>query len=657
MKLDEAKLTAYLLGEINDPEQCRAIESALEADPELRRQADEIRALEAQLRGAFQEERFVPKAFPGIPSTLPQLNRTDGDSATIKWLPWVSGMAASFALICGFVLLIPGDPDVPALVDASRTAPTDTVALENIDLSLIRSELLGPGATWSDSQVLTRSRFYEQALKTMILPVATPSASAEYSSAHSAVGQGFSNTYNEPLSEVPLFWDGFGMTRLELALGRGRLPSPGDVDVEALVNAFSYEYEAPNSEEEAFAVHMEQAESPWQEGQTLLRVGLQSYDKVEDVPDFNNFVFLVDVSGSMDEPNKLPLVKEGLKHVADRMRARDQMAIVTYGGSSEVHLPSTLGLDRERIETAIAQLEPGVGSDSEGGVLEAYHIATGSFIEGGQNRVIVCTDGDMQLGVRDSRQLGRTIQSGVEAGISLSLYGFSMESGRHQEIETLAARGRGHFGYVDSALDVTRSFAGRLTGEFAAIANDVRLEVEFNPERVDAYRLIGFEEKASENTRLAATRPSQLEVPVGHSVTALYELIPSEAREDPKSRGEEIAALAESREEDAAQELVTVRVHFHPEGRSQEELIEVLFSEDASPFDEATDDLRFAAAVTGFGEILRNSPYKGDVDFNWVLSTAGGAIGNNSGGTRTQFLEMVRQAEAITQSDYSTSEN
>ena len=657
MKIDEAKLTAYLLGEIHDPEQCRAIESALEADPELQRQADEIQALQDQLRAAFQKEHYVPSEFPGIPQTLPQLSRKDEDSSTIRWLPWVSGLAASFAVVCGFILLDLGEPSSPSMVDTSSGTQNGSVALEDFDLSLIRSELLGPGATWSDSQVLTNSRFYSEALEKMILPALTGSSVMDFGSTDVFEERAFSESFRDPLSEVPLYWDGFGMTRLELALGRGELPKPEEVEVEALVNAFAYDYDAPDSEEEAFAVHMEQAESPWQEGQTLLRVGLQGYDRSNDNLELNNFVFLIDVSGSMDEANKLPLIQEGLKYVAERMRPRDRMAIVTYGGSSFVHLPSTLGLDHERITTAINELASGVGSDEEGGILEAYRIATNSFMEDGRNRVIVCTDGDVQLGVRDSRQLDRTVMAGLQGGISLSVFGFSMVPGRHPGIEALATLGGGQFGFVDSPIDVTRSFAGRLTGEFATIASDVRLEVEFNPERVDAYRLIGYEENSGEVNRLAATRSEQLDVPSGHAVTALYELIPHEIQEDPKSRGAEIAALTNSQEEDVVEELVTVRVHYQPEGRTQEELIEVLFSEDASPFEKASDDMRCAAAVTGFGQILRNSPYKGDVDFNWVLSTAGGAIGENSGGTRTQFLEMVRQAETITNSDYSSAEN
>ncbi len=358
----------------------------------------------------------------------------------------------------------------------------------------------------------------------------------------------------------------------------------------------------------------------------------------------------------MDEAYKLPLVKEGLKYVAERMRPRDRLAIVTYGGSSEVHLPSTLGLDRGRILEGIEALEPGIGTESDSAVLEAYRIAADAYMEDGSNRVIVCTDGDVQLGVVDSQQLNWTIEKAAQRNITLSTFGFSMGPGRHETFESLASLGQGEVGYVDSPLDVNRSFAGRLTGEIATIASDVRLELEFNPKKVDAYRLIGYEGQLPEENSLALSRPSQLDVSVGHTLTALYELIPHELMEDPKSKGSEIASLVSAQEDDVVEELVTVRVHYQPEGRTQEELIEVLFSEEASPFEEASDDMRFAAAVTGFGQILRNSPYKGDVDFNWVLSTAGGAIGNNSGGYRTQFLEMVRQAEAISKTDFSAAE-
>ena len=660
MNIDEAKLTAYLLGELSDAELCDLIEKELKTNPELKKKAEEIKALEMGLRNAYENERYVPNEFPGIPSTFPQLRAGDDTTNLTHWLPWVAGLAASFAIVCSFLLLDfwESNPDGSPFVSVPVPRDSGMVPLEDFDLSLIRSELLGEGATWSDSQVLASSPFYKKAIELMVLPSDLDRPSEFLiGSTDSFLDRDFSKVFTQPYSHVPLFWDGFGMTRLELALGRGILPDPKSVEVDALVNAIPYDYEAPDNLDEPFAVHMEQAESPWQEGQTLLRVGLQSYDKAIELPSQNNYVFLVDVSGSMDEPYKLPLVKEGLKHIAKQMRPRDRMAIVTYGGSSVVHLVSTLGLDYERIRKAIESLDPGVGTDAEGAVLEAYRIAADAYMEEGSNRVIVCTDGDVQLGVVDSQQLKWTIENGAKNGITLSTYGFFMGPGRHANFEELAALGQGEFAYIDSALDVTRAFAGRVTGEVANIASDVRLEVEFNPEKVDAYRLIGYEEQSPDETHLAISRPSLQEVSAGHSLTALYELIPNEMREDPKSKGSQIASLAGNQEEDLIEELVTVRVHYQPEGRTQEELIEVLFSGEASPFEEASDDMRFAAAVTGFGQILRNSPYKGDVDFNWVLSTAGGAIGENSGGYRTQFLEMVRQAETITNSDYSAAEN
>lgn len=659
MKIDEAKLTAYLLGEISDLELSDAIEKELKSNPQLRQRAEEIKKLEAGLRNAFEDEHFSPSEFPGIPSSLPQLNADEDVSTMTHWLPWVAGLAASFVIVCSFLLLDIGEsnPDGSAFVSTSVSSSPGTIPLEDFDLSLIRSELLGEGATWSDSQVLAGSLFYKKAVQEMAL---SPGRKNRTDWVPIAPGQSlerdFSKAFNQPYSEVPIHWDGFGMTRVELALGRGTLPAPESVEVDALVNAIPYDYEAPVELDEPFAVHMEQSESPWQEGQTLLRVGLQGYGKPVELPSQNNFVFLVDVSGSMDEPYKLPLVKEGLKYVAERMTPRDRIAIVTYGGSSDVHLPSTFGLDRVRILEGIEALAPGIGTDSDSAVLEAYRIASDAYMEDGSNRVIVCTDGDIQLGVGDAQQLNWTIETWTERDITLSAYGFAMGPGRHAGFENLASLGEGEFGYVDSPMDVNRSFAGRLTGEVASIASDVRLEVEFNPEKVDAYRLIGYEEQAPKENHLAFSRPSQLDVSVGHSLTALYELIPNEIREDPKSKGSEIASQFGGQDEDIVEELVTVRVHYQPEGRTQEELIEVLFSGEASPFEDASNDMRFAAAVTGFGQILRNSPHKGDVDFNWVLATAGGAIGNNSGGMRTQFLEVVRQAEAITNTDYSASE-
>jgi Ca-activated chloride channel family protein len=659
MKIDETKLTAFVLGEIIDPDLCQTIEEAILNDPLIQKRAEEISLLETSLRTAFQEETYQPLNSPSFPLKFPDLKAQEDESTPVRWLPWISGLAAALCIVASLVIFGYHFPQ-PGNSESVRHEPVSLNWTEEDlnDLAVMQTEnLLGTSASWSDSLVLANSIFLAENDDLLFQPISTHSAASAPLVTEGMPDRRFTDTWAEPLSDIPILYDGLGLTKLELYLSHGDLPTPKEVQIDALVNGFDYNYSSPTNRKEPFAVQVEQAVSPWTIGHTLLRVGVQGYEIPWENRTNSNLVFLVDVSGSMDEANKLPLVKAGIERMIDQLRPNDQIAIVTYGGTSKVILQSTSVSNKAEILETVSKLKPGGSSKARVGIQEAYTIAAEAFLQEGDNRIIVCTDGDLALGTTDPLQLGKLVKKKAEEGIRLSAFGFSVGPQRHLRMEALAALGGGKFGYIDSPIDVIRAFSGKVSGALRPIARNVRFEVEFNPQRVDSYRLIGYEDFPETELVVANNRPSEIEVHSGHSVTALYELIPHELTRDPKSDAIEIASTIDHSGAEEIEELVTVRVHYLPEGRTQAELIEVLFSEEALSFEDSSTDLRFAAAVTGFGQILRNSPYKGDVDFSWVLSTAGNALGSDKGGTRTQFLEMVRQAEAITKPDYSASEN
>ncbi|MCB1120921.1 MAG: von Willebrand factor type A domain-containing protein [Verrucomicrobiae bacterium] len=650
MKIDEVKLTAYLAGEPIESELKKRIEDAILEDDEIGREAQELRELIDDVESAFATERPADLPMPEFNHYPDQPKLVPDTFNILHILPWISGIAAAILLGLGIIYL---SRETPYATSNQETVQVQQPQLQNVDSQTTSQfrDLVGSSLTWSQSQVLADSVFLpdDEALlslsvpaKTGILPSSMPGSTGD---------RPFSKTWSEPFSQVPLFYDGLALTRLELALNQGQLPEPSDVQVEALVNGFPYRQPVSSTKSsDAFSISMEQANSPWSAGNTLLRVGLQALEPTSGSQPRNNLVFLVDVSGSMDKANKLPLIRAGLKKLLDELRPMDRLAILTYGPASELLLDSTYVFDRNNILAAISRLEP-VSSEKEQNSLQlAYDIAHKHFMEEGYNRIVVCTDGDLSLGNVLPGELRRLVREQAEKGVSLSVYGFGTDSQKERRLERLAALGQGSVGFVNSPLDVVKDFSGRLSGLFTPVAMDVKMELEFNPEKVDSYRLIGFEESEEDSSTIDS--PVKREVFAGHSLTALYELIPNEFARDPKADAADgISPPLEAAEETAPQELVTVRVQYLPEGRTQEEMIEAFFNEDATPFGEATSDTRFAAAVTGFGQILRNSPYKGDIDYDWVLQTAANSLGNDEGGKRTRFLELVRQAEAIRNSE------
>ncbi len=651
MHVDETKITSYLLGEITDPRQVREIELAIAANQALQRFAEETLELQQNLTRAYENESFTPLDFPSFTETAAPVLFDDSVGAyRSAWLPWVSGLAASFGLVvCLFLLSFKMEESSTSDQVQVQVTPVNNTA-NGIEFSNISADnqatqsLEGIRAEWYPNPVIPN--FEPGAFSMFELEVDRLIAD-----------RGFTNTWQYPLSGFSMTPDSGDFEKLKATLAQGHLPSPSSVKIESLINAFPYNYGVPQSLEEPFEVHMEQAISPWINGHTILRIGVQGYEiPWADRPD-NNLVFRVDVSGSMDEPNKLPLVRSGIRSLIEALSSHDRVAIVTYGEASEVILPPTRTYNKVAIEASLDRLLPGGSTRATAGVVEAYRISAEGFIEGGNNQLIVCTDGDLSLGLSDRLLRDKLIAREAARGIGLSTYGFSVGYNRKVGMEELAALGNGKVGYVDSDKDLERIFVGQVSGARMTIANNVRVEVAFNPEKVDRYRLIGFE---NDGETRAEKREQDLQangIQSGHSVTALYELIPTDVVRDPDPEAVKVHPVSSVQQALEGSELVKVRVRYQQEGLSQSQLLEVLFSEEAVAFDKATPDFQFAAAVTAFGQILRNSPHRGDVSYEWILSTAQKAAGLQLSQDRESFLEMVRQAEAIENSDTSATDD
>lgn len=426
-------------------------------------------------------------------------------------------------------------------------------------------------------------------------------------------------------------------------LRSGRLPPADAVRTEELVNAFRYAYAPPRERSTPFAVHPQVADCPWDAGHRLVRIGLKGYELDAASRPPANLVFLVDVSGSMGEPTKLPLVQRALGLLTQQLRSDDRVAIVTYANGSGVRLESTTGEDKARITAAVDGLSAGGGTNGAGGIALAYEVAKRGFIRGGANRVVLCTDGDFNVGVSSREDLERLITEQAKSGVFLTALGFGMGNYQDTTLQVLADKGNGAYAYIDSEAEARRQLVDGCTGMLVTIAKDVKFQVEFNPATVAAWRLIGYEKRALAHQDFLDDRKDAGEIGAGHTVTALYEVEPLGATALPALRyAAEPAtpAKADTRRGNGSGELLTVSLRWKlPDGAVSTGM--------AVPVADATGpgdaDTRFAGAVAEFAQGLRGLP--GAWDLDRVLRTAQATAGADA--QRLEFVDLVRQAQQL----------
>ncbi|HEX8353694.1 MAG TPA: VWA domain-containing protein [Pyrinomonadaceae bacterium] len=458
----------------------------------------------------------------------------------------------------------------------------------------------------------------------------------------------FLDAARAPLSTFSIDVDTASYSNTRRFLSGGRLPPRDAVRIEELVNYFPYDYPQPDGNA-PFSVTAEVAECPWNPRHRLVHIGLQGREvSAEDLPPAN-LVFLVDVSGSMDEPDKLPLVKSSLRTLAGQLRPRDRVAVVTYAGASGLALPSTTGERRGEIVSAVERLRAGGSTNGGSGIQLAYRVAQENFIPGGTNRVILATDGDFNVGVTSETELVGLIEEKRRGGVSLSVLGFGSGNLNDSSMEKLADRGNGNYAYIDTPAEADKALGRQVAGTLATIAKDVKIQVEFNPRLVAGYRLIGYENRLLADRDFNDDRKDAGEIGAGHSVTALYEVVPAGQKvENPGVDELKYARPPAQGEQGAgANELLTVKLRYkEPDGDASKPLNVGVPDRQAS-FRNASENFKFAAAVAEFGMLLRDSRYKGQSSFGGAAELARASTGADLRGYRSEFVRLVETARTL----------
>jgi Ca-activated chloride channel family protein len=470
----------------------------------------------------------------------------------------------------------------------------------------------------------------------------------------------FLDAQGNPLSTFSIDVDTASYANVRRFLNAGQLPPAGAVRLEELVNYFPYALPQPDADA-PFSVTAEVSRAPWNGKHLLARIALKGREIATDKLPPSNLVFLIDVSGSMDEPDKLPLLQTALRGLVQRLRPNDHVAMVVYAGNSGLVLPSTAGEDKSRILEAIDRLEAGGSTNGAAGIELAYQTAREHFLKDGNNRVILCTDGDFNVGVTSQSELVQLIERERESGIFLSVLGFGTGNVKDSTMEKLADKGDGNYAYIDSAAEARKVLGQQMSGTLFTIAKDVKIQIEFNPATVAGYRLLGYENRLLAKEDFNDDKKDAGEIGAGHTVTALYEIIPA-GQALPESRPvdplkyqpvviDSVSARGGiqplSSQPSTLNELLTVKLRYKAPTGGASKLLEKAVTGDAESLDKATADFRFASAVAAFAMKLRGGHDDATMDWSAIQQLARGTLGDDPGASRAEFLTLVEKAKAL----------
>ncbi len=457
----------------------------------------------------------------------------------------------------------------------------------------------------------------------------------------------FESPINAPLSTFSIDVDRASYANTRRYINDGYLPPRNAVRIEELINYFDYSYPQPEGEH-PFSITTELAECPWNSSRQLALIGIQGLRVEREEAPKSNLVFLIDVSGSMDSPDKLDLLISGLNLLVDELRPEDRLAIVVYAGAAGLVLPSTRGDKKEKIKNTLNGLRAGGSTAGGAGIQLAYKVAQDNFIPKGNNRVILATDGDFNVGISDNASLIKMIEEKRKTGVFLSVLGMGTGNLQDGKMEQIANKGNGNYNYIDNLLEAKKVLVKEMGGTLLTIAKDVKVQAEFNPSRVKAYRLIGYVNRHLEDHHFNDDRIDAGELGSGHSVTVLYEIIPVNSEE----KGISIDQLKyqKKQELDSSQlkdEVLTVKFRYkQPQGKESVLLTEILKG-GAREIDQASDNLKFSASVASFGMRLRQSESVKELDFKDIIRLAKQSKGEDENGYRAEFIQLVELAELI----------
>ena len=456
----------------------------------------------------------------------------------------------------------------------------------------------------------------------------------------------FVEVASQPVSTFSVDVDRAAYSNIRRMIQQGTFPPKDAVRIEEMINYFDYDYPTPDAQTPSpLRVSYEQAPAPWNSTHQLLRIGLKTKPlDLSNTPP-SHLVFLIDISGSMADYNKLPLLKSSLKLLLSNLKAGDKVSIVTYASGTRVALEPTSVREREKIEKILDGLEAGGATSGEQGIQLAYEQAHKAFIKGGNNRIILATDGDFNIGISNPNDLKAFIEKQREGGVYLSVLGFGMGNYRDDMAETLADSGNGNYAYIDNLTEAKKVLVNEFGGTLFTVAKDVKLQIEFNPKYVKQYKLLGYENRMLANEDFTNDKKDAGEIGAGHTVTAIYEIVPSDGKVTSSLRYQD----SQLNEIGKGNEVAFLKIRYkdpkEANAASREVVEPLIFN--LKELAQASDDFRFAAAVTEFGLLLRDSEYKAKASYDQVLELAKNAFGRDEEGYRKEFVRLVESAKLM----------
>lgn len=457
----------------------------------------------------------------------------------------------------------------------------------------------------------------------------------------------FKTVSESPLSTFSIDVDAASYSNMRRYINKGELPPADVIRTEELINYFSYDYPQPTGNDPV-KITTEVGACPWNVKHRLVRIGLKAKEIPTDKLPVSNLVFLIDVSGSMYGPQRLGLVQSSLKLLVNNLRDEDRVAIVVYSGSAGEKLPSTSGSDKQKIREAINELTAGGSTAGGAGIKLAYKMAKQNFVKGGNNRIILCTDGDFNVGVSSDEGLEKLIEQERKSGVFLTVLGYGMGNYKDSKMQVLAEKGNGNHAYIDNLQEANRVLVNEFGATMHTVAKDVKLQIEFNPSQVQAYRLIGYESRLLKDEDFNNDAKDAGEMGAGHTVTAFYEVVPAGIKSDFTGKVDDLK-YQKTKPAPAvtnnSKELLTVKLRYKaPDGNTSKKIEQPLIDDKK---EKVSSDFRFASAVAMFGQLLRDSDFKGDATYDKVISLAKTSLDNDEKGYRRDFIRLAETAEGL----------
>ena len=466
----------------------------------------------------------------------------------------------------------------------------------------------------------------------------------EYS--HNAENR-FKSPVKDPLSTFSIDVDAASYSNIRRFINQGEMPPKDAVRIEEMINYFNYNYPKPTGNDPV-RITTEVGICPWNKTHRLVQIGLKAREIESKNLPASNFVFLIDVSGSMFGPTRLELVKSSLRLLVNNLREKDRVAIVTYCGDARVALPSTPGNEKQKIKDALETLTAGGSTAGGAGIKEAYRIAQKNFIAQGNNRIILCTDGDFNVGASSETELENLIQSKRKGGIFLTVLGYGMGNYKDNKMQILAQKGNGNHAYIDNIQEANKVLVNEFGSTMYAVAKDVKLQVEFNPAKVQSYRLVGYETRILNNEDFNDDTKDAGEMGAGHTVTALYEIIPTGISGNIPGSIDPLKYQTETNintQTSNSSELLTVKLRYKTPEEEKSKKIEKSVTD--TDKDNVSPDFRFASAVAMFAQLLKDSDFKGEATYDKVIETANKGLSFDPEGYRAEFVRLVQSAKGL----------